>query len=105
MDLFAISLLYGMLFRVLPDVTLGWRDIAFRAVLTASFFVAGKNLIASVIGQSGAADLYGAAGSILVLMLWVYYASALLLFGAVLTCTRARLLADERDERKGRGTA
>jgi membrane protein len=61
--------------------------------LTASLFVAGKNLIAVVIGQSNAADLYDAAGSILVLMLWVYYASAMVLFGAIFTSTRARSLA------------
>jgi len=96
LEFLATTLLFMLVFRVVPDVTLEWRDVRFGALLTAILFVAGKNLIASIIGQSNAADLYDAAGSILVLMLWVYYASALVLFGAIFTFTRARALGRAR---------
>ena len=58
-------------------------------------FAAGKYLIGFLIGNSSAADLYEAAGSLLVLMLWVYYGSAIFLFGASFTFTRAKLLQEE----------
>jgi membrane protein len=102
LEFLATTVLFMLVFRVVPDVTLEWRDIRFGALLTAILFVVGKNLIASIIGQSNAADLYDAAGSILVLMLWVYYASALVLFGAIFTFTRARALGRVR-EGKGAG--
>ncbi|MGB5619655.1 MAG: YhjD/YihY/BrkB family envelope integrity protein, partial [Desulfobacterales bacterium] len=60
-------------------------------------FTGGKYLIAIFIGNSEVADLYDAAGSILVLMLWVYYASAIFLFGATFTFTRARLIRSGRE--------
>ena len=68
-------------------------DIWFGALLTAALFGAGKYLIGFAVGSSDAADLYDAAGSVLVLMLWVYYASAIFLFGATFTFERARLVS------------
>lgn len=94
LEMAAITLLFALLFKYLPQVKLEWKDVWFGAVLTASLFVGGENLIAFVIGNSEVADLYDAAGSILVLMLWVYYASAIVLFGAIVTSTRARLLGN-----------
>jgi len=94
LDLGAITVLFALVFRYLPEVTLKWRDVWFGALLTAGLFVGGKNVIAFVIGNSEVADLYDVAGSLLVLMLWVYYASAIVLFGAIVTSTRARLLGN-----------
>ena len=88
-----VTVLFALLFRYLPDVRLRWRDIWFGALLTAGMNTAGQSLIGFLIGSSEAADLYDAAGSVLVLMLWVYYASAIFLFGATFTATRAKLLA------------
>jgi len=87
------TVLFTLYFRYLPDVKLKWRHTWFGALLTACLFTVGKSLIASYIGNSEVADLYDAAGSILVLMLWVYYAAVIFLFGATFTFTHAKLLS------------
>jgi len=92
LDLVVMSALFAMMFRYLPDVRLKWRETWFAAVLTALLFLAGQFLIGYVIGQSDAANYYDAAGGVLVLMLWVYYASAIFLFGAVFTKVRSDLI-------------
>ena len=94
----AATLLFAIFLRYLPDVRLQWKDIWLGALLTTGLFVAGKNLIGFVIGKSSAAGLYEAAGSVLVLMLWVYYGSAIFLFGASFAFTRAKLLQEVRQE-------
>ena len=86
------AVLFAFYFRYLPDIRLKWRDTWFGALLTALLYEMGKYLISFLIGNSEAANLYDATGSILVLMLWVYYAAAIFLFGAAFTFTRARLL-------------
>ena len=97
MELGTISLLFALYFRYLPDNRLRWRDIWLGAALTAGLMIMGKFLIAFFISNSTVADLYDAAGSILVLMLWVYYSSAILLLGATFTFTRAELLNNGRE--------
>jgi len=92
LELGTTALLFGLYFRYLPDIRLKWRDIWLGATLTAGLLIMGKSLIAFFISNSTVADLYDAAGSILVLMLWVYYSSAILLLGATFTFTRAELL-------------
>ena len=92
LELGTTGLLFGLYFRYLPDVRLKWRDIWRGATLTAGLLVMGKSLIAFFISSSTVADLYDAAGSILVMMLWVYYSAAILLLGATFTFTRAELL-------------
>ena len=89
-DIGATTVLYALFFRYLPDIRLQWKDIWFGAMVTAVFFVGGKDLIGLVIGESYAANLYEAAGSVLVLMLWVYYTSAIFLFGATFTYIRSK---------------
>jgi len=92
----ASTALFVMILRYLPDIRLRWRDICFGALVTTGLFAAGKNLIGLLIGNSSTAGLYEAAGSVLVLMLWVYYGSAVFLFGASFTFTRAKLLQEAR---------
>jgi membrane protein len=92
LELGTVSLLFALYFRYLPDIRLKWRDVWLGAVLTAGLLVLGKSLIGFFISNSTVADLYDAAGSILVLMLWVYYSAAILLLGATFTFTRAELL-------------
>ena len=81
----------------MPDIRLEWRSVWFGALVTTGLFATGKRLIGFLIGNSTAAGLYEAAGSVLVLMLWVYYGSAIFLFGASFPFTRAKLLQAERD--------
>jgi membrane protein len=97
MELGTVALLFALYFRYLPDIRLKWRDIWLGALLTAGLLVMGKSLIGFFISNSTVADLYDAAGSILVLMLWVYYSSAILLLGATFTFTRAELLNNGRE--------
>jgi membrane protein len=96
MELGTVTLLFALYFRYLPDIRLQWRDVWLGALLTAGLLVMGKSLIGFFISNSTVADLYDAAGSILVLMLWVYYSSAILLLGATFTFTRAELLGNGR---------
>ncbi len=80
-----ISVLFALLFKYLPDVELRWRDVWVGAVVTAILFTAGKQLIGLYLGKSATASSYGAAGSVVVLMLWVYYTSQVVLLGAEFT--------------------
>jgi membrane protein len=79
------SVLFGLIYKVLPDVDLGWRDVALGAVVTALLFAAGKFLIGFYIGKSDLASTYGAAASVITILLWIYYASQIVLFGAEFT--------------------
>ena len=97
LDLGATTVLFAMYFRYLPDDKIKWQDTWFGALLTAVVLTGGKYLIAIFIGNSEVADLYDAAGRILVLMLWVYYASAIFLFGATFTFTRAQLMSNGQE--------
>ena len=82
---FLISALFAAIYKVLPDRTLEWRDVAIGAVVTAALFTLGKSLIGWYIGTSAIASSYGAAGGLLVILLWVYYSSEIFLLGAEFT--------------------
>jgi membrane protein len=83
---FAIAtFLFGMIFKLLPNVELTWRDVAVGALVTGTLFTAGKVLIGWYIGASGVATGYGAAASLITILLWIYYSSLILLFGAEFT--------------------
>ena len=77
--------LFALLFRFLPDVRLHWRDVMIGALATAVLFTFGQLLIGLYLGQSSMASTYGAAGSVMILLLWVYYSCQILLFGAEFT--------------------
>ena len=81
----AITLLFAMIFKYLPDVKIAWRDVWVGALVTALLFALGRFLIGYYIGSSSAASTYGAAGSLVVLLLWIYYSAQILLFGAEFT--------------------
>ena len=82
--------LFALLFKFLPDVELEWRDVLTGAVVTAVLFTVGKELIGLYLGRSATTSAYGAAGSVVLLLLWVYYTSQIVLVGAEFT----RLYAD-----------
>jgi membrane protein len=84
-SLIVFTLLFAMIFRFLPDVRISWRDVWLGAALTALLFEAGKFLIGLYLGHSSIASSYGAAGSLAVLLVWLYYAAQVFLFGAELT--------------------
>ena len=77
--------LFALLFRFLPDVRLRWRDVTTGAGVTAVLFTIGQQVIGLYLGQSSIASSYGAAGSMMILLLWVYYSCQILLFGAQFT--------------------
>ncbi|SUY28266.1 YihY family inner membrane protein [Aminobacter aminovorans] len=80
-----ITAMFAAIYKVLPDRRLAWRDVITGALVTASLFTFGKSLIGWYIGTSATASSYGAAGGLLVILLWVFYSSQIFLFGAELT--------------------
>ena len=81
-SLLVISTLFAVIFRALPDVRLRWRDVIPGAILTAVMFTFGRSLIALYLSYTATASTYGAAGSLVLLLLWVNYSSLILLYGA-----------------------
>jgi membrane protein len=84
-DLIVIILLFAMIFRYLPDAKIAWRDVWVGATLTAILFVIGKFLLGIYLGSGAAGSAYGAASSLITLLLWIYYAAQIVLFGAEFT--------------------
>lgn len=80
-----IALLFAAIYKVLPDRTLKWRDVAVGSLVTALLFTMGKSLIGWYIGTSAIATAYGAAGALMVVLVWVYYSAQIFLFGAEIT--------------------
>jgi membrane protein len=85
-----ISLLFAMMFKWLPDTPIEWHDVWLGAILTAALFEVGKLLIGLYIGKQGLESTYGAAASIVVVLIWVYYSAQLVLMGAEFTSVYAR---------------
>ncbi|HZT02116.1 MAG TPA: YhjD/YihY/BrkB family envelope integrity protein, partial [Steroidobacteraceae bacterium] len=80
-----VAALFATIYKVLPSVRIAWRDVAIGSLVTAFLFSAGKYGIGVYIGNSGVASAYGAAGSVILVLLWVYYSAQILLFGAEFT--------------------
>ncbi|XHR29962.1 MAG: YihY/virulence factor BrkB family protein [Chthoniobacteraceae bacterium] len=85
LTLLVTMVLFLALFVILPDVRIRWADVWLSAALTAFLFTLGKFLIALYLGTTGVASSYGAAGSVIVIQLWVYYSACILFFGVELT--------------------
>jgi membrane protein len=92
LSLAVVTLLFGAMFRILPDVLLSWREVLPGALLTAVLFTLGRSAIALYLANTATASTYGAAGSLVVLLLWVNYSSLILLYGAAFT----RALQEQR---------
>jgi membrane protein len=84
-SLTVITLLFAMVYKVLPDVELDWSDVWVGGLVTAGLFTVGKLLIGLYLGTSALASSYGAAGSVLVVLVWVYYSAQIILLGAEFT--------------------
>ena len=85
-----VTLLFAMIFKILPDVEIAWRDVWLGAVVTALLFTLGKFVLGLYLGQQSFGSTYGAAGSILIVLLWIYYSAQILLMGAEFTQVYAR---------------
>ncbi len=85
LSLFITSLLFALIYRFLPDAIIRWRDVGVGAFITALLFLVGKYLIALYIAKSNPGSAFGAAGSAIVLLLWVNYSSLIIFFGAEFT--------------------
>ena len=90
LDLALTTLLFAMLFKFLPDVAIRWSDVWRGALATALLFTAGKFALGAYIGRAAVGSAYGAAGSLAIVLIWVYYSAQILLFGAELTQVYAR---------------
>jgi membrane protein len=102
---FALSLavstaFFAMIYEFLPDIDLPWREVWLGAAVTAILFTIGKSLIGLYLGRAGAASIYGAAGSLVLLLLWVYYSVQLLLLGAEVIDVYARRYGSLRDRQR-----
>lgn len=84
-SLVIVTVLFAALFKVVPDAKIAWRDVWVGAAVTAVLFVLGKFLIGLYLGNSDPGQAYGAAGSLAVLLLWIYYSGLIVLFGAEFT--------------------
>jgi membrane protein len=98
-----VATVFAGLFKVLPDVDLDWGDVWTGAILAAVLFKIGEVLIGLYLGLSGVRSTYGAAGSLVVLLLWIYFSSQILLFGATFTRATAQGRAARLEGSKGGG--
>jgi membrane protein len=80
-----IALMFAMIFKLLPDVTIAWSNVWLGATVTALLFTAGKSLIGLYLGRTAVGSAYGAAGSLVVILIWIYYSAQILFFGAEFT--------------------
>ncbi|MEI9807048.1 MAG: YihY/virulence factor BrkB family protein [Bacteroidota bacterium] len=84
---FVTSFLFAVIFKVLPDAKIKWRDVRPGVIVTALLFMGGKFLISYYLGQSNISSSYGAAGSVIIILLWVYFSAIILFIGAIFTRT------------------
>jgi membrane protein len=84
-SLAAISVLFGLIFKLVPDVLIDWRDVGIGALFTGILFTLGRAVLAFYIATTGVGSTYGAAGSLVALVVWVYYSAQIFFFGAVFT--------------------
>ena len=95
----AIAVLFALIFRYVPDKTIAWREVRMGAVATAFLFSVGKALIGLYLGKASVGSAYGAAGSLIVVIVWVYYSSQIFFFGAEFTHQLAKRQAPQRSHR------
>lgn len=85
-----ITLLFALIFKFIPDIEIGWSSVWLGAAITAIFFTIGKQLIGLYLGRSNIGSIFGAAGSMALIMIWVYYSSQILFLGAEFTQVYAK---------------
>lgn len=98
LSLVALTAMFAMIYKWLPRAQVAWRDVGLGAAVTAWLFVVAKSLIGFYIGRSGTSSAFGAAASLVVLLLWVYYSAQIFLLGAELTWVYARRHGSLKDQ-------
>jgi membrane protein len=93
-----VTVLFAILYKWLPNVRIAWRDVWFGALATAILFSIGRIAIGFYLGRSAIASAYGAAGTLIALLLWLYYSAQIFLLGAEFTAVHARQRTGERDK-------
>jgi len=97
LSLGVVSGLFALVYKVLPDVDLAWRDVWLGAVCTSLLFTIGKGLIGLYLGRAGTTSVYGAAGSLVLVLLWIYYSAQILFLGAEFTEVYSRRYGSRRE--------
>ncbi|CAN5169850.1 hypothetical protein BH18ACT5_BH18ACT5_01850 [soil metagenome] len=101
MSFVVVTLLFAVIYKVLPDVKIAWRDVWIGAVVTAFLFNVGKFLIGQYLSRSTTASIFGAAGSLILVLLWIYYSSQILFFGAEFTQVYANRFGTKLEPAEG----
>lgn len=99
-SLVAIAVLFALIFKFVPDAPIAWRDVWIGAAVTAILFDIGKGLLAFYLGTAGVGSTYGAAGSVVALVVWVYYSAQIFFFGAIFTKVYAERLGSHARRQK-----
>ena len=84
-SLLVLTFVFALFYKYVPDAEIGWRDVWLGGLLTAVLFTLGKTAIGVYLGQASVGSAYGAAGSMVVLLVWVYYSALIMFFGAEFT--------------------
>ncbi len=92
-----VTLLFAMIYKILPSVHIAWKDVAIGSIITAALFSIGKALIGLYLGNSAVASSYGAAGSVILVLVWVYYSAQIFLLGAEFTKVYAHTYGSRRN--------
>ncbi|MGD9691533.1 MAG: YihY/virulence factor BrkB family protein [Phycisphaerales bacterium] len=92
-----ISALFAAIYKFMPEVHIAWRDVRVGAIATTLFLYLGKTLVGVYMARSTVASVYGAAGSVIVILLWVYYSALIFLFGAEFTAAWARVIGSRKN--------
>jgi membrane protein len=92
-----VTLLFAMIYKILPSVHIAWKDVAIGSLITATLFSIGKALIGVYLGNSAVASSYGAAGSVILVLIWVYYSAQIFLLGAEFTKVYAHTYGSRRN--------
>lgn len=96
LSLLVIVALFALIYRAIPDARVTWRDVYPGAVIAALLFIVGKYVLGFYFGLSSITSMYGAAGSLIVVLMWVYYSAQIMLFGAVFTRVYALQIGSHR---------
>ena len=91
-----VAAMFALIYKVMPSVSVQWKDVWIGAIFTALLFMLGKSLIGLYIGRSGVVSAFGAAGSLVVVMVWVYYSAQIFLIGAEFTWVYANAFGSRK---------
>jgi membrane protein len=91
-----MTIIVALIYRVLPDVEIGWRDVAWGSAITSVLFLVGKYAIGFYLQRTGIASTFGAAGSLVLILIWIYYSSLIFLLGAEFTRVHSRRYREGR---------